>query len=222
MDAVSPLLCPWCGHRAAASTLRGRVNFEDQLGRKLLICILLCSSCCAAIAFLALYAYQRARVSLDAERTHIAYLSVIDALYEYISDNDEWPKSWEALVDTDSLQGRYSDRNALTDIQTRVHVEFSLTLAEVAMMNVDDFSGVQPIGPNYGANDEGIRSIIELARERSPKTRNGTKGPEKGTGAGKGAGKGRKRGHSEFLMTTPASTTSGRTAGTSGGSNRST
>jgi len=109
-----------------------------------------------------------ASVSLDAERTHHADILVLESLTDFVRETGRWPKDWNELATfTPSGEGMYRLQSDLTEIRSRVFVDFSVTTADVGAMDVDGFSVVKPIGPNYGPNESRVRELIEAARRHS-------------------------------------------------------
>src|SRR5207249_4806547 len=51
----------------------------------------------------------------------------------------------------------------IQEFRKRIFIDFGLKRAQVAAMDVDTFSAVQQIGPNYGPDEEGIRRLLEVA-----------------------------------------------------------
>jgi hypothetical protein len=112
-------------------------------------------------------------VSLEAERTHQAEMVVLESLTQYVQENSgRWPKNWDELATVSPTgRGMYRLRNDLSEIQSRVSVDFSVTAADVGAMDVEGFSVVKPIGPNYGPPEAQIRKLIEVARRESQTAR---------------------------------------------------
>lgn len=109
-----------------------------------------------------------ASVSLDAERTHQAYYLVMESLTRYVQENSGgWPKDWDDLATVWPAGRMYELPKDLAQIQRRVYVDFSVSVADVGAMEADRFSVVKPIGPNYGPLDRQIRDLIEIARRES-------------------------------------------------------
>ena len=106
------------------------------------------------------------RASLEAERTLQAQIQVLIALDEFVrSHPGEWPKNWEQLASQSNFNdaGRLKWPENSQEIQRRVEVDFDLTPADVASMDVMNFTAVRPIGPNYGAPEELIRQLLTSA-----------------------------------------------------------
>ena len=109
-----------------------------------------------------------ASVSLDAERTHQADLRVLASLTDFVRETGRWPKDWSELATvTPSGKGTYRLQTDLAEIRRRVHVDFSVTAADVGAMDVDGFSVVKQLGPNYGPNERKVRELIDAARRHS-------------------------------------------------------
>jgi hypothetical protein len=121
----------------------------------------------AALLALMVCAYRGAQISLEAERTHQAYLQVLEALTRYVAEkNAQWPRNCQDLSDF-ALQYDPSEFDRLRDVaelRRRVDVRFDVTCDEVAAMDSDRFSAVKPIGPNYGENLTGIEGLKEACR----------------------------------------------------------
>ena len=135
----------------------------------------------ALVALLA-FGYHAAYVSLEAERTHQAYGLVLDILTDYLRDRpNQWPTNWDALTSTSSGKwvGSFHWPEDLQAIRGRVRVNFSLTRREVAKMHTDDFSAVEPLGPNYGRREWEIKHLLDAARQDigtlAPDTTSGAK-----------------------------------------------
>jgi hypothetical protein len=109
-----------------------------------------------------------ASVSLDAERTHQADLLVLASLTDFVRETGRWPKDWNELATvTPSGEGMDRLHSDLAEIRRRVYVDFSVTAADVGAMDVDGFSVVKQLGPNYGPNERQVRKLIEAARRHS-------------------------------------------------------
>ena len=107
--------------------------------------------------------------SLEAERTLQAECQVLIALNEFVrSHPGKWPENWGQL----GSEPKFNDRGNLKwpedsqEIKRRVKVNFDLTLADVARMDVTDFSAVRPIGPNYGTPEYFVRDLLETAKTK--------------------------------------------------------
>jgi hypothetical protein len=136
--------------------------------RRLRIAITVTVICTVAIGLL--FPIVGAYVSLQAERTLIAYRQVLWALTAYVDENDgRWPQSWEQLSEC-ALRNdpvRFQGFADLADIRRRVHVRFDVTAHEVALMKRDGFLAVTQIGSNYGEEP----SLIERLQEACSKFR---------------------------------------------------
>jgi hypothetical protein len=111
--------------------------------------------------------YGSIHSSLEAERTLHAYYYVLDLLGAYLRErHGAWPKSWDDLGPaTPSVENAaFQWPRDRADIEGRVFVDFSITAADVAKMDVGNFTAVKPIGPNYGQRDGRIRQLIDLTR----------------------------------------------------------
>lgn len=106
-------------------------------------------------------------VSIEAEKTHIAYRETLESLRRYVeSTHGQWPRSWEELADfaLDKDPSRYWRFKDLADLRGRVHVRFDATMDEVAESPTDAFSIVTPIGPNFGDDPRLITDLKDAAR----------------------------------------------------------
>jgi hypothetical protein len=141
-----------------------RIKLSDRLRKSLAIAI----GVVICISFM--FSIYVGHVALEAERTLHAYYLVSDLLIVYVNEHSgHWPKRWNDL--TQVRPSRHNPAfdwpNDLSEIQSRIHVDFSVTTAQVAVMSPDNFSALTPIGPSYGQLDDCIRDIITLARRES-------------------------------------------------------
>jgi len=139
----------------------------EILKNRLRIVLIVCGvTALAAIGF-ALYIVHG---SLDAERTLHAYDLVLQLLTVYVNQNSgRWPKNWDDLTTVSLAEQSSIFRwpNEVDEIRQRVYVDFSINGLDVAAMNVDDFSAVKQIGPNYGPSERRIRELLEATRRES-------------------------------------------------------
>ena len=106
-----------------------------------------------------------AEISLDAERTHQAYIRVLESLIVYLQvTHGQWPRSWSDLSAVSSDKNAFFPRpDDVNEIRRRVYIRFDVTASEIAKMNVTDFDVVQQIGPNYGRQEGFIEQLIKTA-----------------------------------------------------------
>jgi len=105
-------------------------------------------------------------VSLEAERTLGASYLVLDILTAYVQQKSAWPASWSDLVPI-SPHAQYSGLDwpaDADDIRRRIDLDFTLCVSEVAAMDVEDFTAVRPLGPNYGLHEGRIKQLLQVAR----------------------------------------------------------
>jgi hypothetical protein len=124
---------------------------------------------CLGMAWLAVWLWQIVTRSLQAEMTHQAYTLTLELVEVYMRDNPgKWVKSWEDLEhvivppDRHHLRDRWPQ--GIDEVRKRVRINFELTRDQVAAMNVEGFSAVQPVGPNYGPNEPRIEVLLKAAR----------------------------------------------------------
>jgi hypothetical protein len=115
------------------------------------------------------FVVNRVTWSLEAERTLLANRVVLEVLENYLKKHPEgWPTSWEELRDTPVsayVQGHGWPEN-IEEIRRRIRVDFALTRPQVAAMNAETFSAVEPIGPNFGPDESAINQFLSVAREK--------------------------------------------------------
>jgi hypothetical protein len=114
--------------------------------------------------------YWPIHVSLEAERTRHAYILVLDLLAEHLRRHQgSWPGTWNELKHTSPVNPSnvYRWPEDLVEIKRRVHVDFGLTVVDVAEMTPNCFTAVQQIGPNYGASEYWIDNVLRAAKSFS-------------------------------------------------------
>jgi hypothetical protein len=102
--------------------------------------------------------YSGVRSSLEAEKTLHAYRLVLDLVSTHIDKTPgQWPRSWDDLRRlSPSRESMWKWPSDIDEIQKRIRIDFSLTIADVAKQNPDSFHAIQQIGPNYGSDDSHI------------------------------------------------------------------
>jgi hypothetical protein len=113
------------------------------------------------------FIFEGARTSLEAERTHQAYVRVLGATTAFVRGHPGlWPNGWEQLATAAPEGGDWSQTlpDDLEDVRRRIHVDFDLSAADVSKMNADDFSAIRPIGPNYGPDPVRIQMLIDATK----------------------------------------------------------
>jgi hypothetical protein len=124
---------------------------------------IIASGSIAAIAFI----YNAIHVSLEAERTHHASDLVLEVLTDFVRHHhNQWPRAWEELATTAQRTSANGFRwpDDIEKLKSRVKIEFALTAADVARMEVDSFTAVEPIGPNYGKHEGRINELLSAVR----------------------------------------------------------
>ena len=151
-----------------------------RITKKRLITILVTLSLLAA-GCLILFIYHCINVSLEAEITYGANWTILVVLETYMIENPgRWPASWDELERTSipaEQQRMFYWPDDIDKFKKRVHVEFGLSLQEVADMvtpeqvkrgDFDNFTAVRPIGPNYGPCESNLGHFMEVVwRENS-------------------------------------------------------
>lgn len=118
----------------------------------------------------AVLVYQAITVSLQAENTlHANYLVLAVVTSHLEKDNTEWPRSWDELMAAvpNQERGMYAWPKDLEELQQRVRIDFSLTVAQVSAMDPIDFNAVAPIGPHYPIGEGAVEQLLKAARKRS-------------------------------------------------------
>jgi hypothetical protein len=131
---------------------------------RVMFVLLLCFSLLAGIL-----AYRASVISLEAERTHQAYLLVLDLLEKHLRANSgRWPTSWEELAKTslDSPRSFYQWPGDIQVIRQRVSVSFDIGSVSPALNDSHTFSLVKQNGPNFGKDEIRIRRILQLIDSR--------------------------------------------------------
>ena len=115
------------------------------------------------------FIYWRVDYALKAEMSLHAHLQILEVLKTYLRENPgKWPKSWEELEQTsipEEHQRVYHWPNQSVEFQKRIQIDFTLTRAQVAAMNVHDFTAIQSIGPTFGLYDDEIEGLLRVARD---------------------------------------------------------
>jgi len=109
---------------------------------------------------------QSIRVSLDAEVTLHAYELVLDVLDDYLAQNGgRWPRSWDDLIQIrhDGFAGRRWPED-VAQVKKRIRIDFDLTTDEVIGMDIEHFTAVTQIGPNYGPHEGFLAKFLYDAR----------------------------------------------------------
>ena len=106
--------------------------------------------------------------SLEAERTYEAYWPVCDLLSVHVErTHGQWPRSWEELA-AESPSPRFADwkwPSNRQQIEARIHVDFSLTCADVARMDAKNFRAVEQIGPSFYPPEIPIYELLATCRK---------------------------------------------------------
>lgn len=137
--------------------------------RRLLACFLITVLASGAVLG-TVFGVVAVRTSLEAEKTHHAYIGVLEALETYLRETDgRWPRDWDELSTAGPQREPRALRwpNDLAEIRRRVHVRFDVTASDVAAMEVERFSAVEPVGPNYGPAPYLIEPILKAARHQA-------------------------------------------------------
>ncbi len=107
-------------------------------------------------------------VSVEAEKTYHGCCLVLDLLSVHVEGtHGQWPRSWEELA-AESPSPRFAAwkwPGNRQQIQARIHLDFSLTCADVARMDAKNFRAVEQIGPNYGLPEYGIDELLTACRK---------------------------------------------------------
>jgi hypothetical protein len=124
----------------------------------------------AGISSIIGFVYCRVDYALKAEMGLHAHLQIFEVLKVYLRENPgKWPQSWEELEQTaipEESQRVYRWPDQSAEFRKRIRIDFTLTRAQVAAMNVRDFTAVQPIGPTFGFLDSEIEPLLQVAREK--------------------------------------------------------
>jgi hypothetical protein len=138
------------------------------------------------------FAWTTANYALDAEHTHHAYLFILDLVSVHVERTDgRWPTSWDELAaespSRDPSDGwKWSqDRER---IQQRIHVDFSVTCADVARMNAKNFHAIDQSSPNFGPDEGRIDELLRICRKYQPALTPGPSPVGRARGAGKADG----------------------------------
>jgi len=119
---------------------------------------------------MAILVYHYASRGLDAEETYQADIEVLDIVTTYLKNNPQWPKSWDDLERTAMPLQSHADAvpslDELAEWKKRVYIDFSLTREDVAAMNLENFTAIQPIGPSFGPPETHIEPLLKAARQR--------------------------------------------------------
>jgi hypothetical protein len=135
--------------------------------RKRPILVIALLATCGIVVGLASFAFHIVAVSLAAENTHHAYRTTLAAVASYVGDRGRWPQKWDELQPF--LKSVDSDPERLAAVSSRVHVDFTLTLKDVAGMAPDTFSAIEPIGPNYGKQENDVSQLLDVVRSHLPR-----------------------------------------------------
>lgn len=111
-----------------------------------------------------LVAYQLHQIT-QAELTLHSMICTIEAIREHVEDTNEWPSSWSNLDGRSRYNSSmYSLPKDRDEVASRVEVDFSLTVCEVADLSAENFNPVKPRGISYHAYEYRIPRLIESAQ----------------------------------------------------------
>jgi hypothetical protein len=119
---------------------------------------------CAVLGGAATFAYRCLALSLAAEVTHHSYRNTLAAVTAYVDEREQWPNNWDELQPF--LKSVDPDPERLTAVPSRVHIDFTLTLKDVAGLDPVTFAAIEPIGPNYGKAEDAISNLLVVVRTR--------------------------------------------------------
>lgn len=112
------------------------------------------TTCAIALFFcLVILVWRSISQKFEAETTLQAYLTTLDVLEVYLKKNPgKWPSSWDDLeqISPSAQGGSLQWPEDIAEFRSRVQIDFDLTRAKVAAMDVLTFSAVRQIGPNFG------------------------------------------------------------------------
>ncbi|MEQ9207937.1 MAG: hypothetical protein RLN78_11265 [Phycisphaerales bacterium] len=122
----------------------------------------------AAVLIAVIFIFVRgARLALIAEKTSWATGNTcnIIAIYISTSDSPHWPTSWDDLESvTWNDQWPYWPEDRAY-YESNVHIDFDLSLIDVATMTQENFNAIEAIGPHYGFQEYWYLTLIEAAQE---------------------------------------------------------
>jgi hypothetical protein len=89
----------------------------------------------------------------------------------YVSQKDVWPTSWRQLesVSCPAHNPLYKWPRDSSDIQQKVAIDFSLSLDDVAKLDIDDvsdFTAIRPKVPAFLGYRENLRSLLAVVRSK--------------------------------------------------------
>jgi hypothetical protein len=108
----------------------------------------------AVVVFGAWCLYCGISVSLEAEKTLGAYRMVLDRVSVYVEKTSgQWPRSWDDLRPLSPSKESHGWKwpRDIEEIQRRIRIDFSVTCAEVAKQDPENFHAIEQIGPNFGS-----------------------------------------------------------------------
>ena len=109
--------------------------------------------------------YCGVTVSLEAEKTLGAYWMVLDLVSTHVKKTSgEWPRSWDDLRKFSPSRETHGWKwpRDLEEIRKRIRIDFSVTCADVAKQDADNFHAIEQVGPNYGSyNSQGLLDLCK-------------------------------------------------------------
>jgi hypothetical protein len=109
----------------------------------------------AAAVFGAWCAYRGISISLQAEQTLHATTFAVRLVEQFVAERGRWPASWDEL-ERMSFDGELHGKTwptVLSEIQSRVEINFLADPRAIAQQDAMNFSAIRPIGPHYEYRD---------------------------------------------------------------------
>jgi hypothetical protein len=134
------------------------------LTRKRRVLLVALFAVCGVVGGAVTFADRCLALSLAAEVTHHYYRNTLAAVTAYVEERERWPTNWDELQPF--LKNVDPDPERLADVPSRVRIDFTLTLKDVAALDHVTFAAIEPIGPNYGKEDSAISNLLTIVRSR--------------------------------------------------------
>jgi hypothetical protein len=152
---------------AEIASARCEVDESESMPRRRSLLWISLLILCGIVGYSAYFVNRVFMDAIVADGVDHSYQTTLSAVILHIEERNDWPKNWEAL--TPFLQRVDPDPERIAAVPTRVHVDFTLSLNDVAKMTQGGFVAIEPIEPNYGRAEGAISQLLDVARSSRAK-----------------------------------------------------